>query len=125
MVPSINLVAAGSGVKLFAPEHLTVGDVGKRGVSWYRKYDDLDPATRQRIHKRISAKTRQERLQTLRAAIQAVGSGQIGADKRLTIREFVECWLASIEDSVWPPMPSTRRSRQHRRRSRQTRGKIP
>ncbi|MDQ3696220.1 MAG: site-specific integrase [Chloroflexota bacterium] len=75
---------------------------GKRGVSWYAKYDYLDPASGKRIHKRISAKTRQECAQKLRAAIQAVETGQVSADERLTVRAFVERWLSSIEGSVRP-----------------------
>lgn len=76
--------------------------VGKRGVSWYGKYDYLDPATGKRVHKRVSAKTRAECASKLRTAIQAVESGQISADERLTVREFVERWLASIEGSIRP-----------------------
>src|SRR5215213_889235 len=76
--------------------------IGKRGVSWYAKYSVTDPATGKRVHRRVSAKTKAEAEAKLRAAIMAAERGQFGIDDRLTIRDFIERWLAAIEPTVRP-----------------------
>jgi len=76
--------------------------VGKRGTTWYGKYDFLDPATGKRVHRRVSAPTRKECETRLRAAIQAGERGRSAADERLTVRAYTDRWLAAIEPTVRP-----------------------
>ena len=70
--------------------------VGKRGVSWYAKYAVTDPATGKRVHRRVSAPTKQECQAKLRDAIKTVEGGQFGIDDRLTVRDFIDRWLEQL-----------------------------
>lgn len=76
--------------------------VGKRGTTWYGKYDFLDPATGKRVHRRVSAPTRKECDARLRAAIQTSERGGSVADERLSVRAYSDRWLAAIESTVRP-----------------------
>ena len=75
---------------------------GKRGTSWYGKYDYMDPVSGKRIHRRVSAPTRKECESRLRAAIAAAESGKALVTSKMTLRGFTEQWLETIEHSVRP-----------------------
>lgn len=75
---------------------------GPRGTSWYGKYDYVDPGTGVRVHRRVSATTRKECETKLRAAIQAAESGKPITEDRLTVREYLDRWLAAIGPTVRP-----------------------
>jgi integrase len=75
---------------------------GKRGVNWYGKFSIIDPATGKRVHRRVSAPTKQACEAKLRDAIKVAEGGQFGIDDRLTVRDFIERWLATIESTVRP-----------------------
>ena len=70
---------------------------GKRGTSWYGKYDYTDPITGKRVHRRVSAPTRKECESRLRAAIAAAESGKALATSKMTLGHFTEQWLETIE----------------------------
>jgi integrase len=75
---------------------------GKRGTSWYAKYDYTDPATGKRVHRRVSAPTRKACEEKLRDALKAAATGRTFAEERLTVRDYFARWLASIEPTVRP-----------------------
>jgi integrase len=75
---------------------------GKRGVSWYGKYDYLHPLSSKRVHRRVSAPTRKECESKLRAAIAAAESGRTLATDKVTVRELADHWLASNAHTVRP-----------------------
>jgi integrase len=75
---------------------------GKRGVTWYGKFAIIDPATGKRVHRRVSAPTRKECEAKLRAAIAAAERGRTVVDERLTVRDYLTHWLASVEPTVRP-----------------------
>lgn len=76
--------------------------VGVRGTTWYGKYDYPDPVTGKRVYKRVSAPTKKECEAKLRAAIAAVEAGKTSNSNKVTLREFVEQWLAAKEHTVRP-----------------------
>lgn len=75
---------------------------GKRGTVWYGKYDCPDPATGKRIYRRVSAPTRKECEERLREAIQKAATDHSVREERLTVRDFLDRWLASVEPTVRP-----------------------
>lgn len=76
--------------------------VGVRGTSWYGKYDFPDPVTGKRVYKRVSAPTKKECESKLRAAIASVEAGKSLDEAKMTLREFVDRWLAAKEHTVRP-----------------------
>lgn len=75
---------------------------GKRGTTWYAKYDYLDPATGRRVHRRVSAPTRTACEAKLREALSAAATRRTIAEERLTVRDYFARWLSSIEPTVRP-----------------------
>src|SRR5687768_2407875 len=75
---------------------------GVRGVTWYGRYDIVDPTTGKRKYKRVSAPTRRECEVRLREAIRAAENGGTAIDKRITVRDYVNQWLASVEPRLRP-----------------------
>jgi hypothetical protein len=68
---------------------------GNRGVSWYAKFSVTGPATGKRVHRRVSAATNQTCKAMLRDAIKMADGAQFEVDDWLTVRDFIDRWLAT------------------------------
>ena len=77
--------------------------VGARGTSWYAVVDvGRDPTTGKRRQKRVSAPTRKECEALVRSALSAAEQGGGGDAGKLTVRDYLDRWLASIVPAVRP-----------------------
>ncbi|HEV2109067.1 MAG TPA: tyrosine-type recombinase/integrase [Thermomicrobiales bacterium] len=76
---------------------------GKRGVSWYAVVDlGPDPVTGKRRQKRVSAPTRKACEERVRETIRIAEQGGMADAGKMTVREYLDRWLPSIEPTLRP-----------------------
>lgn len=76
---------------------------GKTGTSWAGVVDlPPDPVTGKRRQKRVTAKTRRECEEKIRALLDQVDDGEAVGHERLTLAEFAAQWLEAVEPSLRP-----------------------
>lgn len=76
---------------------------GQRGTAWYAVVDlGPDPVTGKRRQKRISAPTRKACEARLREVLNAVEQGASPDAGKITLREYLDRWLPSIEPTLRP-----------------------
>jgi len=76
---------------------------GKNGTSWAGIVDlPPDPVTGKRRQKRVTAKTRRECEEKIRALLDQVDDGDAVGHEKLTLAEFAAQWLEAVEPSLRP-----------------------
>lgn len=76
---------------------------GKTGTSWAGVVDlPPDPVTGKRRQKRVTAKTRRECEEKIRALLDQVNDGEAVGHEKLTLAEFAAQWLEAVEPSLRP-----------------------
>jgi len=76
---------------------------GKTGTSWAGIVDlPPDPVTGKRRQKRVTAKTRRECEEKIRALLDQVDDGEAVGHEKLTLAEFAAQWLEAVEPSLRP-----------------------
>jgi len=76
---------------------------GKNGTSWAGIVDlPPDPVTGKRRQKRVTAKTRRECEEKIRALLDQVDDGEAVGHEKLTLAEFAAQWLEAVEPSLRP-----------------------
>jgi integrase len=77
--------------------------IGKTGTTWYAVVDlPADPVTGKRRQKRLSAPTRRECEALVVLTLGEIGAGGTGESSKITVREFLERWIAAIEPTLRP-----------------------
>lgn len=76
---------------------------GKNGVSWAGVVDlSPDPVTGKRRQKRVTARTRRECEEKIRAILDQVDEGDAFGHEKVTLDEFARQWLEAVESSLRP-----------------------
>jgi integrase len=77
--------------------------IGKNGVSWAGVTDlPRDPLTGRRRQKRVTATTKRECEEKLRALLDQADVGEVVTNEKLTVTGFAAQWLEAVEPSLRP-----------------------
>ncbi|MDQ3694795.1 MAG: site-specific integrase [Chloroflexota bacterium] len=72
------------------------------GTSWRGRYSYLDPATGNRVHRRVHAPTKKACQAKVRDALAKIEAGETPKDDKLTVAVFLDRWLGTVEGTVRP-----------------------
>jgi integrase len=77
--------------------------VGKKGITWTVVVDaPPDPTTGKRRQKRLAAETKKRLEDLLATHVASMASGTYADASKLTVSEYIDQWLGSLDQSVRP-----------------------